>query len=126
MTYDTNRGYRKNQINQTQRGMKTTKKKSKGSGNLGYNSYKYSVLNRNNKDLNCIDLNGIYNDYELEILIENNIEETLKSNNYPLKVITHSVVDKIITFNKVLKRYPNLKSLVLDPCNPYTYCVVKK
>jgi len=122
----TDKQYRKNKTNQFQMGIHSTKKKSKGRGKQGYNSFKFSVLNRTNTEINTIDLNGIYTEHEIELFIEGSIEKTLKSKNYPLKVITHSVVDKIIIFNKVLKRYSNLKSLVLDPCNPYTYCVVKK
>jgi len=124
--YNSQREFVKNRNNQIQRGMTLTPKKSKGGGHNGYNSYKHSILNQNNTDLNVLDLQGIYEDHELDLLIEKYIEKTLKSKNFPLKVITHSHVDKIIIFNKVLRRYDKLKSLVLDPCNPYTYNIIPK
>ena len=117
---------RRMKINQTQRGLYNSPKKSKGNGYNGYNSYKHSCLNQNNTDLNLLDLKGNITDNELELVIEDNINKTIKNKNFPLKVITHSVVDKIISFNKVLRRYDELKTIVLDPCNPYTFLVVPR
>ena len=89
------------------------KKKPKGSGRLGYNSYKFNILNNSDGIINTLDLGGVSYD-DTEKVIDDKIKNTIKEKNFPLGVITHSVVDKIISFRNVIKRYDNLKELSLD------------
>ena len=110
--------------NQVRRGL-IGKKKPKGSGRLGYNSYKFNIFNNSDGIINTLDLGGVSYD-DTEKVIDDKIKNTIKEKNFPLRVITHSVVDKIISFRNVIKRYDNLKELSLDPTNPFTFSVVPK
>ena len=111
--------------NQIKRGL-INQRPSKGSGRLGYNSYKYNVLNNSDGVVNTLDLGNIIDYSETEGVIDSVIKKTIKSKNFPLRVITHSVIDKVISFKNVMRNYDNLKEICLDPNNPFTFTIVPK
>ena len=121
----TKREWIRKKENQDRMSSNTKPKKNCKNKMGGFNSWKFSVLRQSNGLVNILDLKGI-DDTESEEYIEYHIKLCLEKNNFPLRVITHSVVDKIIILNKIISKYENLKTINLDPCNPFTYCVVPK
>ena len=120
--YESKRHRSKNKTNQMNR---FKDRPNKGGNGFGINSYSWSIHHSIEKSLNVLDLRGV-DDTESDNVISERIKETVDNNNFPLKVITHKVVDKVISFKKVIEDFDGLKYMSLDFNNPYTFTVLPK
>ena len=96
--------------------------KHKNSRGQGRNSFKYSVHKSIEDIVNTLDLGKVW-EHDCEKVIHQRIQQTIENNEFPLRVLTHSNTDKIISFKRVMESYPNLKTMNLDFSNPFTYTV---
>ena len=96
-------------------------KKNKG----GYIPYKYSVINQVQKSIRVLDLGGIPLS-ETEDVIYGTILSGIRKGDFPIRVITHNITEKIIILNNVMKKFKKCKMMSLDVNNPYTYTIVRK
>ena len=54
------------------------------------------------------------------------IRYCIKNNEFPIRVITHNIVDKIQMFKKVISNMNQVESLVLDLSNVGSFTVVPR
>ena len=102
----------------------TTKRRRKKSGS-GYNSFKYSVLCQKDKVVNTLDLGGIPISESREVIFER-IKDTIKTRTFPLRIITHSIVDKVKQLYEVIEKFKKCKMVRLDETNPFTFTILRK
>jgi hypothetical protein len=116
--YESPRHRKKNETNRFSR-FKSQGYKGKG---RGLNSFRYSIIKSTDTKINILYLKET-NFQNCDTFIKERIERTIKNNDFPLRVITHSNVDKIISFKNVMNDYPSLKVMILDFNNPYCYTI---
>lgn len=92
---------------------------------LGYNSYKYSVLKQKDGVVNTLDLGGVPLS-ESRQMIYDRILDTIKSKTFPLRVITHSITDKVKQLYEEVGKFKKCKMITLDESNPYTFTILRK
>jgi len=91
----------------------------------GYIPYKYSVINQVQKSIKVLDLGGIPLS-ETEDVIFENIVTGIRIGDFPIRVITHNITEKIIILKNVMKKFKKCKMMSLDVNNPYTFTIVRK
>ena len=117
--YDSTRHRKKNETNKLSRFKSEGYRGNKG---RGFNSFRYSIFKSTDTKINILDLENT-DVQNCDTFIDDRIQKTIDNNDFPLRVITHSNVDKIISFKNVMNDYPSLKVMNLDFNNPYCYTI---
>ena len=116
---------RKSHLNQTYQYKKNTRPRVRRTKGGGKNGFKYGVIKGVENSINILDLKELSLDKSEQVL-KKTIGYCIKNNEFPIRVITHNIIEKILMFKEVISKINQVESLVLDFSNVGSFTVVPK
>ena len=116
---------KKSHLNQTYLYKKSTRQTLRKKKGGGINGFKYGLRKQVERSVTTLDLTDMSVDKSEQIL-KKMIRYCIKNNEFPIRVITHNIVDKIQMFKKVISNMNQVESLVLDLSNVGSFTVAPK